>query len=187
MKFLILSTFFLLSFSNPAKADYIFNESIEYHPIDEPSPNKLLSKISKELKKKHRTSGRLFAYMAGSVQIKPRYIDLGKGKCGISSLKFTANSIYHIPQWKQKNNASQEIQLKWQTIYDNRVSHEKHHGEIRNKYMQEAYNKILKLEKRCKKIHRSVSKIIDSMSDQENRAHRSFDKHDGKLPTNFPN
>lgn len=187
MKFLLFTTFLVLCFSTTVKAEYIFNESFEYHSIDEPDPKELLSTISRTLKKKCKTHGRLLACTSGSVQIKPTYTELKKGKCGLSSLKFTASAIYNIPTWKQKGSASPEIQKKWETLINDTILHEKHHGEIRNKYMKKAHNMILKLETRCNKIHRATNRIFDKMGLKEDNENRKFDSRDSHTPTTFPN
>ncbi len=187
MRFLLVAAILLLFFPASAKAEYIFNEKIEYHPVDEPDPNKLLFAASKVLKKKCNMPGRLIACISGSVDIKPKYIDIGKGKCGIASLKFTTSAIYHIPEWNQKEQSSPEIQKKWEDKIDDAILHEKHHGEIQDRHMSKAYNEILRLEARCKKMRKSVSKILKRFLDDEARENRRFDARDSGKPTSFPN
>ncbi len=187
MKFLLVAVILLLFFNDSAKAEYIFNEEIKYHLIDEPDSKKLLSTTSKKLKKTCKLHGRLLACATGSTNIKSEYIDIGKGKCGISGLKFTTSAIYHIPEWKQKDKASPEIQKKWDIMIKDAISHEKHHGKIRDRHMRKAYDKILKLEARCKKMRKSASKILKRFLDDEARENRRFDARDGNSPTSFPN
>ena len=187
MKYLLLATLFTLCFSNAAKAEYLFHESIEYLSVKESNPKGLLTAISKRLKKRCKVSGHPLSCTTGPIYIKPSYTDLGKGQCGISEIEFVVNAAYHFPIWTPQEPSHPKIHDRWRVIFENIILHEKHHGKIRDKYMKQAYEKALKLKTHCKNIKRALTRILEEFSYKEKRDNRRFDKQDKNIPTRFPN
>ncbi|WP_438618265.1 DUF922 domain-containing Zn-dependent protease [Oryzifoliimicrobium ureilyticus] len=175
--FLILSVFGSMPYASHANATVVATKSYSYFDIR----GKTAEDLDAELSRRGPTADGSSSRHPGATRIQfggdATYIQEG-GRCRVLNARVTVHTRIILPRWRNRQGASKELSLIWDTLSGDIRRHEDRHAEIARVQARKMEQQILQLapQKDCNLMQEVVARVSTEGIEKHDALQAQFDR-----------
>lgn len=174
-----LVTLLLVSQSLTAGAETVLNKSVTYFAVGGRTAAELDEALSSQGPQMRETGAR----HPGATRIKfggtVSYVRRG-AVCAVGKARVTLNTRLILPRWTNRNSASRDLGLVWDTLSSDIRRHEERHAEIARNNARDMERALLSLppEKDCERMQARVARVSEDAILAHDKEQAAFDRRE---------
>ncbi|MDM9621604.1 peptidase [Rhizobium sp. AC44/96] len=175
--FLLAALCLTASICSPAVAAVVATKSYSYFDIK----GKTADELDQQLSTRGPTASGSSARHPGATKIRfggeATYIQDG-GRCRVSHAKVTVHTQIILPRWSNRNGASKQLSMIWDTLSSDIKRHEERHAEIAREQAKKMEKRILALppQRTCEAMQELVTVTSTRGIEEHDRLQARFDQ-----------